>query len=64
MARSIWNLDSDEIYTLYNHFCMSHSIAIYLLRACATVRCRCGLYSVDGHEMIKLEINRKITLWL
>lgn len=33
------------------------AIAIYLLACGATVGCRCGLCAVDGHAMIKLEVN-------
>lgn len=44
-----------------NHSCtLLHSIAIYLLRSCTTVGCRCGLYAVDGHAMIKLGVNIEI----
>lgn len=40
-----------------------YSVAIHLLHACTTVGCRCGLYAVDGHAMIKLEVNRELR-WL
>lgn len=43
---------------------VSHYIFLYIYyMSCTTVGFRCGLYAVDGHTMIKLEVNRELR-WL